>query len=64
MAPRKKQHTKINRNPSSPEISAPENTRRGSRRVRLDLDTLLAETPKHRVDFDWDSMSPVGREFR
>jgi|JTFP01.1.fsa_nt_gb hypothetical protein len=64
MAPRKKQHTKINRSPLSPEISAPENSRQGSRRVRLDLDTLLAETPKHSVDFDWDTMSPVGREFR
>lgn len=50
--------------PSSPEISTPENSRQASRRVKLDLMTLLAETPEQSIDFNWENIPPAGRESR
>lgn len=32
--------------------------------TKLDLFTLLAETPEQCIDSTWENCSPVGREFR
>jgi len=32
--------------------------------AKLDLSTLLAETPERCIDSSWENLLPVGREFR
>lgn len=32
--------------------------------AKLDLSTLLAETPERSIDSSWENLAPVGREFR
>lgn len=64
MAHRKKQHTRTKHSPSIPETSTIENSRLGPRKPKLDLTTLLAETPNDSIDFGWEILPPIGREFR
>ncbi|KZN15901.1 hypothetical protein A1D17_06900 [Pseudomonas fluorescens] len=46
------------------EISKPKNPRNASHTVKFDLMTLLGETPEQSIDFNWENMPPVGKEFR
>lgn len=66
MAPRKQQHSKIKRRSirSNPNSSAPQNYDRDSAGVKLDLTTLLAETPVQSIDLDWENLPPTGRELQ
>lgn len=32
--------------------------------TKLNLSTLLAETPEQCIDSSWENLAPVGREFR
>jgi hypothetical protein len=70
MAHRKKLRTRVNlistkpEIPEIPEIPEPKNSRHHSSKIKLDLETLLADTPEHSIDFDWETMQPFGREFR
>lgn len=41
----------------------PANPQDASHRIKVDLWTLLNETPEQSIDFNWENMRPVGKEF-
>lgn len=64
MARRKKHHPTVRGSSTPPEIPIPIKSRQDMPWAKLDLATLLAETPEHSIDFEWEAMPPAGRELR